>query len=111
MPANPKTSEDTLERADDFKPGPWKNRINVRDRIQRNHTPYEGDASFVAGATERTRKVLDELLPLLAEEREKGVLAALQEPLSILAHPPGISTTTWSSSSACRPIAEPELCY
>ena len=58
MPANPKTSEDTLERADDFKPGPWKNRINVRDRIQRNYTPYEGDASFVAGATERTRKVL-----------------------------------------------------
>ena len=55
MTANPKASEDPRERAwRDFKPGPWKTRINVRDFIQHNYTPYEGDASFLAGATERT---------------------------------------------------------
>jgi formate C-acetyltransferase len=90
MTANPKASEGPRARAwRDFKPGPWKTRINVRDFIQHNYTPYEGDASFLAGATERTSKVWERLLPLLAEEREKGVLAVSQEPSSILAHPPG----------------------
>jgi formate C-acetyltransferase len=90
MAANPKASEDPRDKAwRGFKPGPWKTRINVRDFIQHNYTPYEGDASFLAGATERTSKVWERLLPLLAEEREKGVLAVSQEPSSILAHPPG----------------------
>jgi formate C-acetyltransferase len=72
-----------------FKPGPWQSRINLRDFVQRNYAPYEGDASFLAGSTERTRKVWETLTPLLAEEREKGVLDVSQEPSSILAHPPG----------------------
>jgi len=72
-----------------FKPGPWNSRVNVRDFIQRNYVPYEGNASFLAGATERTRKVWETLTPLLAEEREKGVLAVSQEPSSIVAHAPG----------------------
>src|SRR5271169_4351729 len=42
-----------------------------------------------AGATERTRKVWEKLLPLLAKERDKGVLDVSQQPSSILAHPPG----------------------
>jgi formate C-acetyltransferase len=67
----------------------WQSRINVRDFIQRNYTPYEGDASFLAGPTERTKKVWEKLQPLLAEERKKGVLAVSQEPSSILAHGPG----------------------
>jgi formate C-acetyltransferase len=73
----------------DFKPGPWQTRINVRDFIQRNYTPYEGDASFLTKATERTRKVWEKLQPLFEEERRKGVLAVSQEPSSILAHEPG----------------------
>jgi len=72
-----------------FKPGPWQKRINVRDFIQRNYRPYEGDASFLAGATARTRKVWEKLLPLIAEETTKGVLDVSQEPSSILAHAPG----------------------
>ncbi|WP_290750255.1 formate C-acetyltransferase [Amaricoccus sp.] len=72
-----------------FRPGPWQARINVRDFIQRNYTPYEGDAGFLAGATERTRKVWDKLMPMIIEEREKGVLAVSQEPSSIIAHAPG----------------------
>ena len=38
-----------------FKPGAWQNEINVRDFIQQNYTPYEGDDSFLAGATARTK--------------------------------------------------------
>jgi formate C-acetyltransferase len=57
-----------------FKPGPWQSRINLRDFVQRNYAPYEGDASFLTGSTERTRAVWETLTPLLAREREKGVL-------------------------------------
>jgi formate C-acetyltransferase len=72
-----------------FKPGHWQSRVNVRDFIQRNYTPYEGDAAFLAKATPRTRALWDKPLPLLAEERSKGVLAVSQEPSSIFAHHPG----------------------
>ncbi|HEY0177167.1 MAG TPA: hypothetical protein VGC08_12365, partial [Pedobacter sp.] len=37
-----------------FVPGPWHDAIDVRDFIQRNYTPYTGDASFLSGPTERT---------------------------------------------------------
>jgi formate C-acetyltransferase len=90
MAANQKASEDLREKAwRGFRGGTWQTRINLRDFIQRNYTPFEGDASFLAGATERTRKVWEKLLPLLAKERDKGVLDVSQEPSSILAHPPG----------------------
>ena len=72
-----------------FRSGSWTTRINVRDFIQRNYTPYEGDASFLPGPTERTRAVWDLLTPLLAEETARGVLAVSQEPSTILAHDPG----------------------
>ncbi|WP_334151158.1 formate C-acetyltransferase [Hyphomicrobium sp.] len=72
-----------------FTRGSWSTRINVRDFIQRNYTPYEGDSSFLAGVTPRTRKIWETLTPLLAEETKKGVLAVSQEPSSILAHGPG----------------------
>ena len=72
-----------------FEPGPWCARVNLRDFIQRNLLPHEGDAAFLAGPTERTRKVWATLAPLLAEERRKGVLDVSQEPSSIVAHGPG----------------------
>jgi len=72
-----------------FQPGPWTGRINVRDFIQRNYTPYDGDSSFLAGPTDRTRKLWDTLLPMIAEETAVGVLAVSQEPSGILAHEPG----------------------
>ena len=90
MAANQKASEDPREKAwRGFQPGPWKSRINLRDFIQRNYTPHQGDASFLAVATPRTRALWEKLTPLLAKEREKGVLDVSQEPSSILAHPPG----------------------
>lgn len=44
-----------------FKAGKWTKEINVRDFIQSNYTAYEGDASFLAGATEATTKLWDEV--------------------------------------------------
>ena len=72
-----------------FKLGAWKVRVNTRDFIQRNYTPYEGDASFLTGATERTKKVWATLTPLLLEESKKGVLGVSHEPSTITAHAPG----------------------
>jgi formate C-acetyltransferase len=72
-----------------FKPGAWMTRVNVRDFIQRNYTPYEGESDFLAGATERTKKVWATLTPLLLEESKKGVLAVSHEPSTITAHAPG----------------------
>ncbi len=55
-----------------FKAGKWQEEINVRDFIQQNYTPYEGDSSFLAGATERTEKLMNKLNTLLRLEKEYG---------------------------------------
>ena len=54
----------------------WKREINVRDFIQHNYTPYEGDASFLAPATERTLRLWNKLSEMFKVEREKGVYDA-----------------------------------
>jgi formate C-acetyltransferase len=73
-----------------FTPGAWQSRVDVREFIQRNYTPYEGDGTFLQGPTERTRNLWQNtLLPLLAQERKKGILDVSQVPSGILAHPPG----------------------
>src|SRR4029079_15126230 len=72
-----------------FNPGLWQSEINVRDFIQQNYAPYDGDESFLAPATARTKKVWDILMKLFVEERKKGVLDVSQIPTSITAHPPG----------------------
>ena len=55
-----------------FKPGAWQNEINVRDFIQQNYTPYEGDDSFLAGATARTKDLMKKVESLFALERQLG---------------------------------------
>ena len=72
-----------------FAPGTWQSRVNVREFIQRNYMPYEGDGKFLQGATERTRGLWQKLQPLLAQERDKGILDVSQVPSAILAHAPG----------------------
>ena len=59
-----------------FKSGDWKNEINVRDFIQHNYTPYEGDSSFLAKTTQKTEKLWNEVLELYKKEKnsEGGVL-------------------------------------
>ncbi|WP_329129013.1 formate C-acetyltransferase [Streptomyces sp. NBC_01476] len=73
-----------------FTEGPWRQEIAVRDFIQANYTPYEGDASFLAGATERTRAVWEKVSSLFPEERRKGVLDVdAATPSTITSHRPG----------------------
>jgi len=72
-----------------FRSGLWQNEINVRDFIQQNYTPYDGDESFLTPPTERTQKIRQTLQKLFVEERRKGVLDISQIPSSITAHPPG----------------------
>ena len=73
-----------------FKRGVWCDSIDVRDFIQQNYTPYEGDSSFLAPATERTNKVWQSLVDLFPEEREKGVYDIdAKTPSTITAHAPG----------------------
>ena len=65
-----------FEQWDGFEKGDWQSEINVRDFIQRNYTPYEGDATFLAGPTEKTTKLWDEVLELYQKEKASkgGVL-------------------------------------
>ena len=70
-----KMSELTLEKQSsttDFVGGKWQSEINVRDFIQRNYTPYDGDSSFLAGPTEATTKLWQECCDLFKKERENG---------------------------------------
>lgn len=72
--------------------GKWSNdEVDVRDFIQKNYTPYEGDASFLAEATEDTKKLWDLVLDLSKKEREAGgVLDADTAIISTLtSHQPG----------------------
>lgn len=59
-----------------FKKGDWESEINVRDFIQHNYTPYEGDGTFLSGTTEKTQKLWNEVLELYKQEHDApgGVL-------------------------------------
>ena len=72
-----------------FKTGLWQTRIDVRDFIQQNYRQYDGDESFLAGATQRTQALWNRLTDLFVEERRKGVLDVSLIPSSITAHGPG----------------------
>ncbi|MBO5478381.1 MAG: formate C-acetyltransferase [Clostridia bacterium] len=55
-----------------FKDGDWKKEIDVRSFIQTNYTPFEGNSDFLAGPTEKTKKLWDEVLELYKKEKENG---------------------------------------
>lgn len=73
-----------------FAEGSWRESIDVRDFIQRNFTPYSGDASFLEGPTDRTSRLFAQLSELMAEEQRKGILDADTDIAStIISHGPG----------------------
>src|ERR1044072_1654118 len=72
-----------------FTEGLWQKEVNVRDFIQQNYTPYDGDESFLAPATERTKNIWQRLSELFIEERKKGVLEISQIPSGITSHEAG----------------------
>ena len=73
------------------KAGEWTKEIDVRGFIQSNYTPYEGDSKFLAGATDKTKKLWDEVLELYKKERENGGVldADCKTPSSINAYEAG----------------------
>ncbi len=73
-----------------FKSGAWQNEINVRDFIQQNYKAYEGDDSFLAGATARTNEMMKKVNSLFKLERQYGGVL-------------DIDTTTVSSLTAYAP--------
>lgn len=74
-----------------FKSGRWMYDIDVRDFIQSNYHPYEGDSSFLQGPTQRTRRLWQRCQDLLVQEyRNNGVLKVdPATPIHITSHPPG----------------------
>lgn len=74
-----------------FALGHWTEKVDVRDFIQRNYTPYSGDEQFLAGVTPRTQTLWDELCDLIKQEiANGGVLDADEEVVSsIVSHGPG----------------------
>ena len=61
-----------FEEWNNFNLGSWAEEIDVRNFIQKNYTPYEGDASFLSDATEKTKKLWNIVLDLYKKEREAG---------------------------------------
>jgi len=73
------------EAWDGFKGRLWKEEVNVRDFIQNNYTPYDGDQSFLAGPTEATNKLFDKLQELQkAEHTKKSVGKDGKERIGVL---------------------------
>src|SRR6476660_4453302 len=86
---HPIASEEVISPWQGFKTGLWQKEINVRDFIQQNYQPYEGEGSFLAPATGRTENLWNRLNELFVEERKKGVLDVSLIPSSITAHGSG----------------------
>ena len=77
---------------DGFKPGRWnRTSVNVRNFIQENYTPYEGDDSFLAGPTEATTKLWAQVMDLSKQEREAGGVLDMDTKIvsTITSHGPG----------------------
>jgi formate C-acetyltransferase len=83
----PTTSSDPWAGFDD---GPWRESVDVAAFIRGNYTPYTGDASFLAGPTERTESLWRFVADLMLVERERGILDVDQHtPSTITSHAPG----------------------
>ena len=74
-----------------FNSGVWEKEINVRDFIQKNYTPYDGDEAFLEGPTENTKALWAQVMELSAEERAKGGVLDMDTKIisTITSHGPG----------------------
>lgn len=75
----------------DFSGGIWEREINVRDFIQKNYTPYDGDDTFLAGPTQATKDLWAQVMDLSAKEREAGGVLDMDTKVvsTITSHGPG----------------------
>lgn len=81
-----------------FTKGDWQNEVNVRDFIQKNYTPYEGDESFLAGATDATTALWDSVMEGVKQENRLTRLLTLTPPLLL----PSLLTTLATSTKRSR---------
>ncbi len=73
-----------------FQPGKWQDEVNVRDFVQTNYTPYEGDHSFLETATEATTQLWEQLMEMMKVESEKGIYdVETKQPSTIVSHDAG----------------------
>ena len=75
----------------DFEKATWANEINVRSFIRHNYTPYDGDESFLAGPTQDTLDLWDQVMDLTRQEREAGGVLDMDTKIisTITSHGPG----------------------
>ena len=75
----------------DFSGGVWEREINVRDFIQKNYTPYDGDDTFLVGPTQATKDLWAQVMDLTVKEREAGGVLDMDTKLvsTITSHGPG----------------------
>ena len=77
---------------DGFTPGRWnRGSVNVRDFIQHNYTPYDGNEDFLKGPTIATKKLWDQVMELSRQEREAGGVLDMDTQIisTITSHGPG----------------------
>ena len=74
-----------------FNSGVWEKEINVRDFIQKNYTPYDGDDSFLAGPTQNTKDLWAQVMDLSDQERKAGGVLDMDTKIisTITSHGPG----------------------
>lgn len=74
-----------------FNKGNWTKEIDVRDFIQKNYTPYDGDAAFLAGPTKATQTLWEQVMELTKQEQEKGGVLDMDTKIisTITSHGPG----------------------
>ena len=91
MPMTKPGKFDSQGAWDGFRGEMWQEEINVRDFIQKNYNPYDGDESFLAGPTEATNKLWGILQKLQKEERAKGGVLDMDTDIvsTLTSHAPG----------------------
>ena len=84
-------SQEMRSEWEGFTGGKWVNEIDVRDFIQKNYTPYDGDESFLAGPTQATKELWEQVLDLQRQEREAGGVLDMDTKVisTITSHGPG----------------------
>ena len=71
-----------FEQWKNFTAGSWQEEVNVRDFIQKNYTPYEGDSSFLSNATKKTTDLWNKVLDLYKKERDAGGVLAISNDIA-----------------------------
>lgn len=89
-----------------FSEGDWQKEVNVRDFIQKNYTPYEGDESFLAGASQATTTLWDKVMEGIKLENRTHAPVDFDTNVvsTVTSHDAGYINKDWKPSLVCRPM-------